>query len=130
MTEYKGQSEFEIKKVLDNDVNGAYVALYSGNPYGAGTEITGIGYARKQITCSPATFSAPTGTITNSAIVDFGSAGSVWGTIDHMAIYDAPTGGHMIHAGPLTLPRDIQDKDPVTFPIGTLIVSISQTAVS
>jgi hypothetical protein len=50
-------------------------------------EVTGTGYARKSVTLN----TASGGVATNSATVDFGTAGSAWGTVTHVAIVDHET---------------------------------------
>jgi hypothetical protein len=137
---YEGLSEFAIKKVLDHAMGKTswtmptvYVALFNGNPLGAGTELAdppATDYAREAVTWGAATFASPTGTITNTADVDFGIAGSAWGTVDYMAIYNqlAP-GGDMIACGPLEVSRSVQLNDPVKFPAGELKVRLTQATV-
>jgi len=137
---YEGFSEFGIKKILDHMMGKTsytmptvYVALYNGNPLGAGAELTvppATDYAREAVTWGSATFSSPTGTIANSADVDFGIAGSAWGTVDYVAIFDQlAAGGNMIACGPLEVSRSIQLNDPVKFPIGELKVRLTQATV-
>ena len=109
-----------------------YVALYNGNPLGAGSELAAppaTDYAREAVTWGSATFSSPTGTIANSADVDFGIAGSAWGTVDYVAIFDAVTVGNMLACGPLEVSRSVQLNDPVKFPTGELKVRLTQATV-
>jgi len=130
MVVYEGLTEYAIKKILDHVMGRAawtmpttvYMALFNGDPTGAGTELTAppcTGYARKAITSSAATFAAPVGTIVNSVDIDFGIAGSAWGTVDYSAIYDQLTGGNMLSSSPLEVVRSIQLDDPAKFPAST-----------
>lgn len=136
---YEGFTEFAIKKILDHMMGKAsysmptvYVALFNGNPLGAGTELAdppATDYAREGVTWGSAAFVSPTGTITNTAIVDFGTAGAAWGTVDYVAIYDATTDGNMLASGPLEVSRSVQLNDPVSFPVGELKVRLTQATV-
>jgi hypothetical protein len=137
---YEGFTEYAIKKILDHVMGKAaytmptiYVALYNGNPLGAGTELAAppaTDYARKTVTWGSATFSSPTGTIANTADVDFGIAGAAWGTVDYFAIFDASTGGNMLVSDSLEVSRNIQLNDPVKFPAGELKVRLSETVIT
>src|SRR5215470_2170817 len=81
-----------------------YVALFTTTPTNAGTggtEVSGTGYARQAVPGSTAGWAAASGTnptqTSNAAIVNFGTAGSAWGTVVGFAIYDAVTGGNLIY---------------------------------
>lgn len=105
-----------------------YAALYIGDPAGAGTEETGTDYARVEITFGAAASVGEVSTSSNSAAVDFGTAGSGgWGTVDYVAIFDASTAGNMLAAGALTNARTISAGDPVKFNIGELVVTLKRT---
>lgn len=136
----EGFSEFAINKILDHMMGKTsytmptvYVALYNGDPNGAGAELTAppaTDYARKAVTWASAAFVSPTGTIANSADVDFGIAGSAWGTVNYVAIFDQlAAGGNMIAHGPLEVSRSVQLNDPVKFPIGELKVRLTKATV-
>ena len=73
-----------------------YVGLFTAAPgeAGGGTEVSGSGYARKAATFT-VSGSAPT-TATNSGAIEFDAATGSWGTITHVAIFDALTSGNMI----------------------------------
>lgn len=140
---YEGFSEYAIKKILDHVTGKAswtipadvYVALFNGDPLGAGTELAAppaTDYAREAMAdtdWNSATFSSPTGAITNATDTDFGIAGAAWGTISHFAVYDDPTAGNMLWSGPLEVTRSVQLNDPVKFPAGELRVRSSQATV-
>lgn len=144
MTQYEGASEYLIKKLLDHAMGknayamptSVYVAIYDGYPLGIGHELNptiATGYTRAQIPASSlnaATFTSPTGSITNSAEISFGIAGSDWGIITHWAIFDAPTGGNMLFFAPFEAARDVRQNDPVLFPIGELRCRMNQTVAS
>ncbi|MCA3717451.1 MAG: hypothetical protein IM674_04275 [Brevundimonas sp.] len=95
------------------------IALFTVAPNEAGTggtEVSGAGYARVA-----ATFGSPSGaTISNTAAVDYGTAGAAWGTVVAAGIYDAATAGNLLAVQNLVTPRVIANADPVSFPIGSL----------
>lgn len=76
-----------------------YLALYEDDPTDAdvGTEIVGGSYARVAIT-----FIAPANGVTeNNGDLVPPLATADWGTITHVAVRDALTGGNMLFHGPL-----------------------------
>jgi hypothetical protein len=140
---YEGFAEYAAKKILDHAMGktawtmptNVYVALFIGDPLGAGSELAdppATDYAREQTTGASwgsAAFTSPTASITSAADIDFGTAGADWGTVTHVAIFDAATNGNMIAAGPLETSFPIMSAAPVKFPTGTLIVRYTQATV-
>lgn len=99
-----------------------YVGLFTTNPgeTGAGTEVSGFGYAR-----TAATFTVTGDTASNSAGVEFPAAtGGNWGTVTHIGIHDAATGGNMIIYATLDVAKAITDGDVFRIPTGDLDVTI------
>jgi hypothetical protein len=96
-----------------------YVALFTTNPTdaGSGTEVSGTNYARTAVT-----FTVTDGTATNSAAVTFTAAGSNWGTVSHIGVYDASTAGNLLFHGEVTTAKQIDSGD--TFTISTNNLSI------
>jgi len=104
-----------------------YVALYTSNPTAAdtGTEVSGGAYARQAVT-----FGAPSAvggkqTISNSAEIAFPAASADWGTITHIGIRDAATGGNLLYYGAVTNPRSILTSDVFKFAAGALSLSLN-----
>ena len=126
-------SDYAEKAVLDWLMGGAtptrpsarYIALYTAAPSdsGGGTEVSGNGYSRQAATFDAA--SSPAGTTSNSAAVDFTAAGGDWGTITHMGIFDAASGGNLLWHGSLTASKTIQDGDTLSFAIGNIDLTIA-----
>lgn len=86
-----------------------YIGLFLTDPTedDTGTEVSGIAYARQ-----PATFVAPVaGSTSNAADIEFPIAGSNWGTITHLGVYDASSGGNLLYHGPFTVSKVIQTGD-------------------
>lgn len=97
-----------------------YIALFTSDPTDAaiGTEVTGGGYERKNVT---GTFSkATTGTSSNNIDHLFPAAKSLWGTITHIAIYDAPTGGNMLWHSKLSTEKTIAATDKIELGAGKI----------
>lgn len=99
-----------------------YVALFTTDPTdaGTGTEVSGTSYAREAVT-----FTVSGDTATNSAAVEFDAAGSNWGTITHIGIYDASTSGNMIAHAALTASKAIDTGDVFRIPSGDLDVTLA-----
>jgi hypothetical protein len=74
-----------------------WLALYTAvtdAEAGTGTEVTGGSYARVDVTSA---FSAPAnGVLSNTANITFPTPTGNWGTITHVAIRDASTGGNAV----------------------------------
>lgn len=124
-----GKSDYLENALLDHVLRNTaytspttvYVGLYTAAPTdaGGGTEVSGGGYAREA-----ATFGAASGgSISNSAIVDFGTTTGAWGTVTHFGIFDAETAGNLLYWDALTAEKVIGNGDPVSFPIGDLTVT-------
>lgn len=126
-------SDYAEKAVLDWLMGGAtptrpsahYIALYTAAPSdsGGGTEVSGSGYTRQAATFDAA--STPGGTTSNSAAVNFTASGGDWGTITHMGIFDASSGGNLLWHGSLTASKLIQDGDTLSFAIGNIDLTIA-----
>jgi len=118
-----------------------YVRLCSTAPSAAaaGTELTGTGYAAVAIASTTTAWAATNadgsttnpssgtnGTTSNNAVVDFGTAGSSWGTASHWELWHAATSGNRLFYGEIVdgggtpAPRSIASGDPVSFPISAL----------
>ena len=100
-----------------------YAALFTTDPTdaGSGTEVTGGSYARTAIT-----FGSPSnGVTTNSADVTFPTCTVAWGTVTHMAIYDASTSGNLLYHTPLDASKTVDSGDIFKISSGNLSVTLS-----
>ena len=100
-----------------------YVGLYTDDPTDAdaGTEVSGGSYARTSVT-----FGAPSnGVSTNSADVTFPTATASWGTVTHIGIHDASTGGNLLFHTPLDTSKTIDSGDIFKITSGNLSVTLS-----
>lgn len=99
-----------------------YVALFTTDPTDAatGTEVSGGSYARTAVT-----FGAPAnGVSSNSGVVTFPTATGSWGTITHMGIFDASSGGNLLFHGALAISKVVGNGDTVTFAVGALSTTL------
>ncbi len=101
-----------------------YLALFTSDPgeAGGGTEVStsGTGYARKPVVFGPYS----NGQISNSSDVDFGSATAAWGTVTHVAVFDAATGGNMLCYGQLQASKVVNSGDSFVVPAGQCVISL------
>ena len=102
-----------------------YVALYTAAPSdsGGGTEVSGNGYAREAVTFAAAT--SPGGTTSNTGAVTFTASGGNWGSITHIGIHDASTGGNLLWHGAMTASKTVNDGDTLEFSIGNIDLTIA-----
>jgi len=102
-----------------------YVALYTAAPSdsGGGTEVSGSGYAREAVTFAAAT--SPGGTTSNTGAVSFTASGGDWGSITHIGIHDALSGGNLLWHGAMTASKIVNDGDTLEFSIGNIDLTIA-----
>lgn len=98
-----------------------YVGLFTSDPTDAdtGTEVSGGSYARTAVT-----FSVTGNAATNTAGVEFPAATASWGTVSHIAVYDASTGGNMLFHLALDTAKAITDGDVFRVPSSELTFSL------
>jgi hypothetical protein len=87
---------------------GLYLALFTSDPgeAGGGTEVSGGSYARQSFSGSVAG-----DTFTATANIDFPAATANWGTVSHVGIFDAASGGNLLASGALAAARSIGSGD-------------------
>ena len=102
-----------------------YVALYTAAPSdsGGGTEVSGNGYSRQSVTFAAAT--SPGGTTSNTGDITFTAAGGDWGTITHIGIHDASSGGNLLWHGAMTASKTVADGDTLQFSTGNIDLTIA-----
>lgn len=116
-----------------------YVALFTAAPTdaGGGTEVSGGAYARVSVPPSDTNWTATQGgtsgasngsggVTTNAVPIAFPAPTGNWGTVTHVALFDASSGGNLITWDALTGVRTILSGDSApSFPIGALQITIS-----
>jgi hypothetical protein len=102
-----------------------YVGLYTAAPSdsGGGTEVSGSGYSRQSATWGTA--SGTGGTTDNEANVTFTASGGDWGTITHIGIHDASTGGNLLWHGAMSASKTIADGDTLQFNTGNIDLTLA-----
>lgn len=129
-------SDYLEKKILDHLFGKAsytaptiYVALSTADP---GDDASGIAepsgnnYSRVQTAAgdwNSATSGA--GTLTNANAVTFAQASGSWGTITHIALYDAATSGNLLASRALGTSKTIGSNDTLSFAAGQITTSLA-----
>lgn len=101
---------------------GTYVALFIGDPASGGTEVStsGSAYSRQA-----ATFTITSNAATNAAQLNWSAATSAWGTITHIAIFDAITSGNRLVDAQLSNSKTIGIGDVLQILAGDLDVTLT-----
>lgn len=98
-----------------------YVGLFTAAPgeAGGGTEVSGNAYVREAVT-----FTVSGNTASNDAAIEWPTATGSWGTVTHVAIFDASTSGNMLAYAALTASKTISTGDVLRIPLGDLDVTL------
>jgi len=100
-----------------------YIALFTSNPAedASGTEVStsGTAYARQS-----ATFTVSGNEATNSAAIEFPTATASYGTVSHVGVFDASTGGNLIAYAALTTSKAIDTGDVLRLPANDLDITM------
>ena len=122
-------SNYLETKVLDHVFNNTaytspsavYVALFTSNPDedGSGTEVSGGGYVRQA-----GSFTVSGNTATTDAAIEYPTATADYGTVTHVGIYDASTGGNLLAYAALTTAKAISSGDVFRIPTGDLDITL------
>jgi hypothetical protein len=101
-----------------------YVALFTAAPSdsGGGTEVSTGAYARQAVTFKAAT--SPGGTTSNSNIVSFTASGAGFGTVTHIGIFDALSGGNLLWHGQILVSKTVLDGEALRFGEDTIILTL------
>lgn len=106
-----------------------YVALFKSDPTDAatGAELTDASYQRQRAHASVVSdgFTAPAnGQTSNARTLTFPAISGVQVTITHWGIYDAQAGGNLLFHAPLQVAKTLDPSDVLSFPIGSLTVTL------
>ena len=98
-----------------------HVALFTSNPAedASGTEVSGGAYARQS-----ATFTVSGNTASNSGALEYPTATASYGTVSHVGVFDASTGGNLIAYAALTTSKAIDTGDVFRIPDGDLDITL------
>ena len=98
-----------------------YIALFDGDPEGAGNECSGATYARVQ---ANGWTNAAARTLSNEAKLEFPEAGADWGNVNYIAIYDAITTGNLLGKDDITQ-ITVNSGDNLYIAIGDIDVTLA-----
>ena len=98
-----------------------HLALFTSNPAedASGTEVSGGGYARQA-----ATFTVSGNTASNSGAIEYPTATAGYGTVSHVGVFDASSGGNLISYAALTTSKTIDTGDVFRVPAGDLDITL------
>lgn len=98
-----------------------HIALYTSAPSdtGGGTEVSGGGYGRQAVT-----FTISGNTASNNAAIEWDTATSGYGTVTHVGVFDAASGGNLIAYAALTTSKTIDTGDVFRLPSGDLDITL------
>lgn len=129
-----GFSDYLEDKVLNHVFGGTaytaagtlYVGLYTAAPSdsGGGTEVSGGSYARKSMPAMTVSGTSPT-EATNGAAVEFITATGTWGTVTHVGVFDALSGGNLLAWAALTASKTVSSGDVFRFDAGDLDITLA-----
>jgi len=83
-------------------------------------EVSGNGYARQPITLT----TASNGQAENAENIEFPAATGDWGTVTHVAIMDAQTGGNVLMYSAIDTPKTVGTNDIFRVNAGDLKVTV------
>ena len=100
-----------------------YLALFTSNPDedASGTEVStsGTAYARQT-----AAFTVSGNTASNSAAIEFPTATASYGTVSHVGVFDASTGGNLLAYAALSTSKVIDTGDVLRVPADELDITL------
>lgn len=107
-----------------------FIALFTADPTDAGTgaELTDSGYIRQRAHTTVASdgFTVPAnGSSSNTKNIIFPAIVDAQKTITHWGIFDAQTSGNLLYHSSMLNPKTLDPTDVLSFPIGSLIVTLS-----
>lgn len=83
-------------------------------------EISGGSYARQSVA-----FTVTNDSATNSATITFPAATASWGTVTHIAIMNAASGGNVLFWGPVTVAKTIDTGDTFQITQNNITVTLA-----
>ena len=99
-----------------------YVGLFTAAPgeAGGGTEVSGGSYARELLGAG----AAASGVIGNGSDIEFATATADWGTVTHIGVFDAVSGGNLLAYAELTQAKVIAEDDTLRLLTGNLTIAV------
>lgn len=105
---------------------GTYLALYINDPTDndTGTEVSGEGYQRQQITFGSPSQVGDKGVIANNQKVEYAIAQSDWGNVSHWGIKSAQTEGNLLCRGSFSRVENVQTGNRFTIESGNIQITM------
>jgi len=102
-----------------------YVALYINDPTDSdtGTEISGGGYSRKQVTFGAPAQVGGKAVISNNGKIEFDIATTDWGNVAYWCVRTAATAGNQLCHGAFSRVENVLSGNRFTIEVGNLQVS-------
>lgn len=106
-----------------------YAALFTSDPTDAGTgaEVVDSGYVRQRAHASVASdgFTVPAnGATSNARNLIFPAIVDSQKVITHWGLFDAQTSGNLLYHSSMLNPKTLDPTDVLSFPIGSLIITL------
>ena len=99
-----------------------YLGLHTADPTESGSssnELSGNGYTRKVVS-----WTVSGNNCSNTSAVEFPTATGSWGTVTHVSVMDASTGGNMIASSALSVSKAVTSGDVLRFNAGELDINL------
>lgn len=104
-----------------------YFGLFTAAPSAdgtGGTEVTGGSYARAAVTNNATNFpNASAASKSNANAITWATASALWGTVTHLMVFGALTGGTRYDWGPLDNPRTVNSGDAFSIAPTQLVIT-------
>ena len=104
-----------------------YIALHTATPGETGStanEVTDTNYTRQTSSWGTVTTVANTVSCSTSTDITFGPANTGFGTVTHVSIHDAGSGGNMLFYGELSASKTVGANDSFRITTGNLTVEL------
>lgn len=108
-------TDYLKNKVLNENLQGVYVGLFSGD-----NELNKASYTRRSIAFNSAT----EGYTSNNADILFPIAQEEWGNITHIGIFDGFTSGNLLFKSPAEVVKNIGVSGQYKIPKNYLIIRL------
>lgn len=130
-TQARSILQYLFGKQAFTPVTTMYVGLSTTNPGADGSGITepsGGAYARVAVTNNNTNWVLDSGgaaLVDNGTQISFPESTASWGTITHIFIADALSGGNILYYGTLSATRTVATLTTIYFPVGALDVTLT-----
>lgn len=110
-----------------SDPSTLYLALFTSatGPGSEGTEVSGNNYSRISITIPGNLSTDGDGRWVNGTELQSAIASGSWGTVTHVALYDASSDGNRVAYAALASPRAVGSGQRLSFAAGALVLDAS-----